>query len=290
MSLEGVYPCEECKDSFFNPYLGRVNQCIDLVEVDILKIFYEATDGDNWHGDTKWTIQDALYCDLEGITCGNGGNIVAIDLKGKGLKGTIPEEIGFLKFLSRLDLSDNYLTGYLPSDLRFAPLRYLDVSNNRMKGIIPHALCRKEGINGNGKNGDFNCENIQCPANTYSSTGRGTCHPCRPKHGTPYIGSKKCSELFSFMNSKQREAGDNSRGSTVVIFFFLFAVFGAIGLNFAVKQKDKEERGEKLPTRDVDSDSDDDDEQEEDDESAALSQTISEEDKKIQLSETVVLD
>lgn len=201
VSLEGVYPCKDCMDQFFNPYLGRVDQCIDLVELDILKTFYEATAGDLWTNmESSWVIQDKLYCSLEGITCTNNGKIIAIDLKGKGLRGTIPEEIGYLRFLERLDLSDNYLTGILPSDLRWAPLQFLDVSGNRIKGIIPYTLCRKEGINGNGHNGLFDCNLIQCPAGFHSHIGRATVQkPCKPcPHGadTPFIGSMRCSTLF----------------------------------------------------------------------------------------------
>jgi len=201
VSLEGVYPCRPCQNSYSNPYLGRVNQCIDLVELDILRSFYVATMGNQWiNMETPWDLQQGTYCEQEGIECGNHGNVISLKLKGKGLRGTIPEEIGFLKYLEELDLSDNHLEGILPSDLRWGPLRYLDVSQNQIKGIIPHTLCRKEGINQNGRNGNFDCDFVQCPAGTHSKLGRATknspCKPCRRGMDTPFVGSTKCTTLF----------------------------------------------------------------------------------------------
>ena len=167
-------------------------------------------------------MEGTSYCDLEGITCGNHGNIIAIELKGKGLRGTIPEEIGFLRYLERLDLSDNYLVGYLPPDLRWAPLQYLDVSRNKIKGIIPKSLCTKEGINGNGNNGEFDCDLIQCSPQHYSPDGRSTekhkCKPCPHGKGTPFIGSKKCDRLFS---TYKYGISDEDIGAVVRSFFIL---------------------------------------------------------------------
>lgn len=233
---------------FFLP-LASVDQCIDLKEIDILDIFYEATGGDDWT-DVSWQIQDKLYCELEGITCGNHGNIIALRLKGKGLRGTIPEEIGFLRYLEQLDLSDNYLTGYLPSDLRWAPLQFLDVSGNRIKGIIPHTLCTKGGINGNGKNGNFDCDLVQCPPNYYSPIGRATeehnCRPCYHGRGTPFIGSRKCSSLFAHLHPSDMDLGGFGFGNFLFIFFFMAFVFGMFYM------ADKGVNHEKVPTTDDD--------------------------------------
>ncbi len=110
-----------------------------------------------------------------------------------------------------VDLSDNNLTGFLPSDLRLPPLQILDVSNNRIKGVIPPMLCLTGDINGNGEDGDFNCDMIACPKGTWSSIGRATPrslhikggletkdrHICKPCHGSTsdYIASTSCKGL-----------------------------------------------------------------------------------------------
>jgi len=126
VSEQGIYPCKECPQTFFNPYLGRVGYCIDISQHDILMALYDSADGKEWI-DMKvpWSADDQYYCGYTGVTCDNKNNVIGIDLQGRGLSGTIPEELGFLQFLKKLDLSNNYLTGYLPSDFRWAPLETL---------------------------------------------------------------------------------------------------------------------------------------------------------------------
>ena len=103
------------------------------------------------------------------------------------------------------DLSDNSLSGFLPSDLRFPPLEILDVANNRLEGFIPPMLCLTGDINGNGMNGDFNCDVVACSPGTWSPIGRASprgmhsedgkpIYECRPCHNerSGLIGSKVC--------------------------------------------------------------------------------------------------
>ena len=47
VSKYGTYPCELCHNKYFNPYLGRVGECIDMNQHNILQTLYNATDGDN---------------------------------------------------------------------------------------------------------------------------------------------------------------------------------------------------------------------------------------------------
>ena len=171
-SLEGVFPCSPCRSLHYNPYLGRTGKCIALGQRLILSHFYDATSQlGQWIGGSNWNDDKTPLCDFDGITCDSKDNVVEIKLPARGLTGTVPEEIGFLEYLEVLDVSDNQLTGFLPSDLRWAPLRKLDISGNRMKSVVPPMLCLKQGINGNGQNGDYNCQRIACPAGTFSPSG-----------------------------------------------------------------------------------------------------------------------
>ena len=52
-------------------------------------------------------------------------NVIALNLKDVGLSGTITEQVGILRHLEHLDVSDNFLTDFGPSDLRWAPLETL---------------------------------------------------------------------------------------------------------------------------------------------------------------------
>jgi len=191
---------------------------------------------------SNWDDEDTFLCDFSGVTCDSNSNVIRIELKGRGLKGTVPEEIGFLSFLEVLDLSDNHLSGFLPSDLRWAPLRHLDVSGNRMKAIVPPMLCLKGGVNGNGDNGDYNCERIACPAGTFSPTGRESnsgefCMPCMDNNAK-VLGMKACEALAIAkpVDAHGKERGISVSGLvgltvSVVVFFIAATFFVALRMN-----------------------------------------------------------
>ncbi len=204
VAREGVYPCTACKNPHYNPYIGQMKSCNMFTnQRSILKKFYDSTsqngkwsgdDGDNWSKDTTF------LCDFTGVTCDENFNVIAIHLKNRGLKGTIPDEIGFLKYLEEIDISDNELSGFIPSDFRWAPLKSIDISGNKIRGVVPPKLCLKDGVNGNGLDGDYNCDHITCPVNTYNAIGRRdaiTGYPCLPCEHNPFpvVGSTECRQV-----------------------------------------------------------------------------------------------
>lgn len=243
VSKYGTYPCELCENKYFNPYLGRVGQCIDMDQRDILQTLYDATDGDNWKGMTRhdWVKESTYYCSFSGVTCDESQNIVGLNLKNRGLRGTIPEELGFLRYLETLDLSDNYLTGFLPSDLRWAPLETLDISGNKIRGLVPPSLCLKDGINGNGDDGQYDCNSITCSAGYYSSTGFGDCKPCSfNDHDVSFniLGSKHCVQnkhsIFHHSDDQIGEKPSLFIGAIAIIAGIIFVI---VGVSTYVKRK-----------------------------------------------------
>ena len=93
------------------------------------------------------------------ITDPNGGlgklavsaDLVELDLSANGIKGQIPTSIGGLSKLRRLVLSDNELSGIIPSGPtpvpgatplldRLPALEHLDLSGNALKGLVPSSL------------------------------------------------------------------------------------------------------------------------------------------------------
>lgn len=203
VALDGTDPCVSCNNAFYNPYIGQTRSCNTIVnQREILKKFYESTtDTENgkskWNGKNNWEDDDTFICDFTGVECDMDNHVIAIDLRGRGLKGVIPDSIGFLKYLQRLDLSDNDLEGYLPSDLQWTQLEEIDISGNKILGTIPPKLCDKSGLNGNGLLGVYSCDHIACPVGTFSSIGRDDgkpMHKCLPcHHNNPMIlGNTSC--------------------------------------------------------------------------------------------------
>ena len=88
---------------------------------DALVALYNATDGANWKDNTNW-LSDRPLGEWHGVTV-QDGRVTALDLSDNQLTGTLPTELGNLSSLTKLDLSDNQLTGTLPDS--FARLRAL---------------------------------------------------------------------------------------------------------------------------------------------------------------------
>ena len=125
--------------------------------------------------------------------------ILARYMGGNSLTGTIP--FNFLdgvenKGLSmEVDLISNRLSGSLPPSLtQFNDLAFF-VAGNRISGIAD-GLCRKDTWM-RGAVGDFQCNAILCPPDTYSSYGRqrdasSLCHDCPAGETAAYYGSFRC--------------------------------------------------------------------------------------------------
>jgi hypothetical protein len=195
---DGVFPCKKCVDTLLNPYIGA-SFCFLMDQKEILaELFYE-TNGTNWVGDYDMWTTAIPVCQWKGIACNAMEAVESIVLPGSNLTGPLPPNLGFLRHLEVLDLSDNGLTGEIPSELQYAPLEILDLSDNKLVGLVPQSLCGKAGVNGNGRDGSFSCQKIACQIGAFSSSGRGggadgECLPCL-KHTDQYLASTYCGGL-----------------------------------------------------------------------------------------------
>ena len=73
----------------------------------------------------------------EGVTV-SGGRVTKIDLRARGLSGTLPPALGDVEMLTVINLRSNDLTGSIPASLnRLSNLTVLNLHSNRLNGEIP---------------------------------------------------------------------------------------------------------------------------------------------------------
>lgn len=128
-------------------------------EVQILDMFFAATNGNDWTSAHDGWTAGAPACAREGVTCDDDGNIDALRLNRFGLNGQIPTEIFQLSFNRILGFTDNTV------DLRFdgidqsTSLETLLMSNTKLKSLegLQHASVTLHSIHAarNGLDGAF---------------------------------------------------------------------------------------------------------------------------------------
>ena len=115
-----------------------------------LVALYNATDGPNWVEPDNWLTDKPLW-QWRGVGTNARGRVIWADLSGqrdpqgnwtrRGLKGTIPPELGRLDKLEGLWLYGNELSGTIPPELGdLENLELLDLSHNELAGPIPPEL------------------------------------------------------------------------------------------------------------------------------------------------------
>ena len=92
-------------------------------------------------GALNWSAE-APIGQWDGITLrGTPARVAWLDLRAKGLDGSIPTELGQLSNLTYLNLRTNDLTGSIPASLgSLANLRVLNLNGNDLTGSIPPEL------------------------------------------------------------------------------------------------------------------------------------------------------
>ena len=127
------------------------------------------------------------------------GQLTSLQLGSNALTGTLPS---ILLANSRnlgnkitVDLSDNLLTGMVPSQWSRFDKLFVDLSANRITEIAP-SLCQLSGWM-DGDVASYGCDGILCPKGTSNSAGRqsdsaSACNKCS-NGGTKFLGAKSCS-------------------------------------------------------------------------------------------------
>ena len=107
---------------------------------DALAALYRAAGGTGWTNAAGW-LSDEPVSGWQGVATDEKGRITGLNLRGNGLAGTVPPEVGGLVHLTHLDLRDNELAGAVPGELgELGELRELYLSGNRFEGRLPGEL------------------------------------------------------------------------------------------------------------------------------------------------------
>ncbi len=89
----------------------------------------------------NWSVNTPI-AGWDGVTVrGTPSRVAEVGLRGRGLTGVIPAQLGDLTSLTRLRLGVNQLTGTIPAQLgELSGLLLLNLSNNQLSGAIPAEL------------------------------------------------------------------------------------------------------------------------------------------------------
>ena len=110
---------------------------MNAADLAVLRQLYSDFDGSNWNG-TRWNTASELITEnnWSGVTFNTEGRVTAINLKGRGLKGTLSAATTlYLPALTSLNLSHNALTGDVTPFVTTEGLTSLDVSYNQISDV-----------------------------------------------------------------------------------------------------------------------------------------------------------
>ncbi|KAL5207597.1 hypothetical protein ABZP36_032032 [Zizania latifolia] len=121
---------------FFVPYTSQQ----DVVAINEL---YASLGSPDLHG---WAASGGDPCReaWQGVQC-LGPDITAIQLRGAGLGGKLSETLGKFTAVTTLDLSNNRIGGVMPQSLPPA-VTQLDVSSNNLSGKLPDSMARLNSL------------------------------------------------------------------------------------------------------------------------------------------------
>ncbi|CAJ1929094.1 unnamed protein product [Sphenostylis stenocarpa] len=95
---------------------------------------------------SSWNASTS-YCSWHGVTCDAHRHVIALNLTGLDLSGTLPADVAHLPFLSNVSLAANKFSGPIPMALSsLSGLRFLNLSNNVFNQTFPPELSRLQSL------------------------------------------------------------------------------------------------------------------------------------------------
>ena len=111
------------------PFFGG-RWCSDA-DAEVLRILFETTGGENWNSAEGW-LEGVDLGAWRGVETDSVGRVSGLDLSGNALRGRIPEQLGALANLARLNVASNDLWGPLPQSLTGLSLEEFKYADTRL--------------------------------------------------------------------------------------------------------------------------------------------------------------
>ncbi|MBC6479003.1 MAG: leucine-rich repeat domain-containing protein [Hormoscilla sp. GM7CHS1pb] len=119
---------------------------LDSKDYQAMKALYESTGGADWRNKKGWDFKSetppeaSIVAGWHGVKV-DGNRVTGLMLGLNGLTGKIPNQLGNLSNLERLNLHSNQLSGSIPPELgNLKNLRLLNLNSNQLSGSIPPEL------------------------------------------------------------------------------------------------------------------------------------------------------
>lgn len=123
------------------PVSAADSPCIGVTEIPQseclgLEALFDTTNGAGWVNHTNW-FSNLTPSNWYGVWV-SGGHVTQLLLNSNNLTGYIPNALGNLTYLTRIEMGFNALSGSLPSTLvSLSSLQYFQVVDNDLSGAIP---------------------------------------------------------------------------------------------------------------------------------------------------------
>lgn len=127
-------------------YLDNVNLIADVNDSLSLVSLYNATNGENWFNKSRWLTSTPLSS-WYGVSLNENGRVSGLNLRYNNLVGDIPNEIGNLTGITKLELNRNKLNGSIPKEIgNLSNLKILNLSTNELTGTIPIEINKLDSL------------------------------------------------------------------------------------------------------------------------------------------------
>ncbi|MBD3274808.1 MAG: T9SS type A sorting domain-containing protein [Candidatus Marinimicrobia bacterium] len=117
--------------SEYHAYLQK----FDRSDFYALEALTNELDGSNWTDNTNW-MSDESFNNWFGLTA-TEGRVTTLDLPANNMSGDLPAEVGELRFLENIDISDNNVSGSFDQFLDVTTLVNVNLNSNNISGSIP---------------------------------------------------------------------------------------------------------------------------------------------------------